>query len=82
MHSILLKGYLCRQNIKYLSQSTDISLNFLVKFSLHLSWRLYINHGKISGDMCFKSNLPVLSEGEFCFCIDTSELFIGTKKGM
>lgn len=28
-----------------------------------------------------KSNLPVLSEGEFCFCIDTSELFIGTKKG-
>ncbi|MED0997375.1 right-handed parallel beta-helix repeat-containing protein [Bacillus mobilis] len=28
-----------------------------------------------------KSNLPVLSEGEFCFCIDTFELFIGTKKG-
>ncbi len=28
-----------------------------------------------------KGNLPVLSEGEFCFCIDTCELFIGTKKG-
>ncbi|MFE4764213.1 right-handed parallel beta-helix repeat-containing protein [Bacillus mycoides] len=28
-----------------------------------------------------REKLPVLSEGEFCFCIDTCELFIGTKKG-
>ncbi|MEI5907756.1 fibronectin type III domain-containing protein [Bacillus spongiae] len=36
---------------------------------------------KIQIKSCLKEELSVLDIGEFCFCIDTNELFIGTDKG-
>ncbi|MDD9266520.1 right-handed parallel beta-helix repeat-containing protein [Paenibacillus sp. GCM10023248] len=36
---------------------------------------------KIQVTTALKANLPVLSEGEFCFCTDTGELFIGAQQG-
>lgn len=42
---------------------------------------VYYKMAKIQVNSTLKANLPVLSEGEFGFCTDTGEIFIGSQGG-